>query len=118
MGILNNDSNNLNIVDKDYKKLKIIAAILFVFGALLLCSFLLSVSGVCAYGVIVGLKWIWTFLVGCNWWLIFSVTLGIMCLTIGLFILGLCLVFGLSGIIIFIGSFTAFNRINDESVGY
>ena len=77
MGILNVNCNDLNIVHKDYKKLKIITAILFVLGALLLCSFLLSVSGICAYGVIMGLKWAWTFLVGCNWWLIFSVTLGI-----------------------------------------
>lgn len=118
MGILNVNRNDLNIVHKDYKKLKIITAILFVLGALLLCSFLLSVSGICAYGVIMGLKCAWTFLIGCNWWLIFSVTLGIFSLTIGLFILGLCLVFGLSGIIIFISSFTAFNHINDESRGY
>lgn len=118
MNIFDKNTAALNIVHKDYKMVRIVTSILVLCGSLFLCGILLSITGLCGYGVVMGLKWIWSFLVGSNWWLIFSIPLGITSLAFGLFILGLCLVFALSGIYIFFGGLSAFKYVNDERVGY
>ena len=107
----------MTISVKDYKKVKVIMAILFVLGCLLLCSFMVCLTVFSFWGIFEGLSALWSFLVACDWWFIFTIPLGILSLTVGLFALGVMLVFGMSGILIFISSLTVFNRLDEESSG-